>query len=140
MLMLIMAFACAGGDTSEDDTSEDTAIPDGDLELSPGFAVETVAGTAEGEEELTTCAGWFPRTPQHQMRLEASMTGMYLEADTDAVVLRVIFSENGSEFCSDLDSGLPRVERGSWSSGVYEVYVGTPGPSGSVAYVLTAYE
>ena len=132
---LMMMAACAGSGGADD-----TGAGGGDLSLSPGFAEEVVGGEAAGEEELTTCEGFFPTAPQHMMTLSSAMTGLYLEADTDAVLLRVTFTDNGSEFCSDLDSGLPRIERGSWSAGAYEIYVGLPEEGGAVDYVLTAYE
>ena len=133
---LLLLAACTSG-TNKD--SNDSGAG-GDLVLAPGFGEATLSGVAAGEEELTTCAGWFPVAPQHTLTLSAVVNGMRVEADTAAVVIRMVFTENGSEFCSDLDTGLPEIVRGSWSAGDYDIYVGIPEEGAGAAYTLTFSE
>lgn len=132
--LLVVLAACddKGGDSS----AETGDSPD--LVLDPGFGTATVSGTASGSAAGRSCEGAYPDAPQHRVTLTAAMLAMSVAADTTDVVLEIHFGN--STFCSDNDSGLPAVERGSWSAGDYDVYVGTPEAGGSVDYVLTVSE
>lgn len=113
------------------------APDDGDLTLSPGFNSRTRSGMTTTGDDTTNCDGVFPSQPSFVMTVTSPITGMRVRAASDEadVTLRIVFG--GSSFCAD-EQGV--VERGSWSAGDYDVYVGTAAAASDVTYEVTITE
>ncbi len=134
-LLPLALFAC-------EETVTDSAEPTGgdeDLSLSPGFGEEVRSGTASGDEEYTSCNGYFPAQPQLVMTLEENFLAMFVQLEnTDAIFM--LRSDTG-DYCSSIDTyPLPTVARGAWSALDYEVYVGTEILGGTADFTLTFAE
>lgn len=132
-MLFVLLMACTGKPT--DDT---TSPRDDSLVLDPGFAVAETHGTAGGTVTGGVCTGWFPAAPQHVMTLNTTFTGLAMKLDTDTAMLSVTF--DASTLCSDVEGGVHVLERGSWSQGDYDVYVGVAEEGAAIDYVLTVVE
>lgn len=134
--MLLLLLACS---KSEPDSGTTTPIPEGDLMLDPGFIEESVQGsTTGGPVTDAVCPGSWPDAPGHGMTLSSPITGMVVHLDTAEAILMITFGQ--STFCSEVVDGVSAIERGSWSGGDYDVYVGKAEAGAEVEYVLTATE
>lgn len=128
----------ATDDSAADDSAVDDTAASEDLNLSPGFGTQSVTGTADGSVGDQVCPGRYPAEPQHTMTLSSAMTGLGLALDGADLVIMVTF--NASTFCSDVETGVSAIHRGSWSAGEYAVYVGVPDDGAARQYTLTATE
>lgn len=139
LLPLALAACLPTDPKGSEDSGPVTGTDAGDLVLSPGFEEESRSGTASGAVEYDTCEGWFPDQPQLTMTLESNFLAMYLQLDDAAQAIRI--TSDFGDFCSDTDSQpLPTISRGTWSAGVYEIFVGAPTEGYSGPFQLAAVE
>jgi hypothetical protein len=132
-LLAILPAGCRTTVAPDDD--DPTAF---EVRVSPGSALRTRTGTSTGTEAAGVCGGFIPANPNHQLVVTgSSVTGMRVEAvSDDDVILRIEFGQ--STFCGDGET--PTVERGSWSVGTYDIFVGSPTEGATVTYTLRFVE
>lgn len=140
LLMLYPLVGCvAPAPAPSNPVPAPTTAPAGDFEVVTGFAEQVRGGTAGGSvENTTTCRGFYPSHPQHTMTLTENMLAMAVEVDTPDVILWIRSGKNN--WCSTDSTPLPRVARGAWSQGTYEILVGTRSPGGGVPYNVRVSE
>jgi hypothetical protein len=101
----------------------------------PGFAAQTVHGTAGGPTEGSAlgadCIGQFPASPQHTVTVSAAipMLRVLVNAGSSADTTLAVRRPDGTVVCND-DSGDPGnglnpvVELANAAPGAYAIYVG----------------
>jgi hypothetical protein len=138
LLLTTFALATLGGCPQPGNGTGNGNGDDPNFTLADGFGVLERSGTTTTTDDSPSCAGFFPESPNHVMTLSETITDMTVAvASTEAdVVLYIRFG--GSTFCGSSDD--PQVNRGSWSAGQYEIFVGTVAAAQNVSYTLTVSE
>lgn len=135
---VVASTSDGGADTGVDAQSGDMGGDAGSnmFNFTEGFVTATYVGESTGTETSTTCSGFFPATPSAYFTLPTTFTRFRVRASSEAAneALRITFG--ASSFCGTVESDGAVVERGSWSAGTYEVYVGSDTDDQNVSFEL----
>lgn len=94
--------------------------------------VFTCRSTSTSAEPLAANA-FFAPAPNHRLTLTTALTGLTVEVVSDDEIVLWIRS-GANNFCND--AGESFIERGSWSAGDYDIFMGSPTEGTVIEYTL----
>lgn len=131
--------APVGNDNDDDlftiglSTADHAAVRLGSSPAESNADVFSCRGASESAESIDHDA-YFPTSPNHQLVFTEPVTDVTIRVSSDAEFVLWIRGDAGN-FCNA--AGTDSITRGSWSTGEYDVFIGSPTQGAVIDYELT---